>query len=211
MSAGFAVPSAMLLRSATIPGDLTDGDRRYRIDEGCRTGETVGLHQRVADHQIARHARDRRKPEYLAVLRRRHAGSPRERSDRVAARPFHIGRRPVQHRGLAGRAARAGHEMAGGLQPVDPIIDITNMADIDARDRMRGHRFQPLAQPIPFPLRQPTLGIALVRGVGEQQRHDVRQFANLGDAAGLGAVSQQADPADAILQQLIGRGELHRQ
>jgi hypothetical protein len=101
--------------------------------------------------------------------------------------------------------------MACRAQACDPLIDIAHGGRVDARDRMCGNRLQPLSQPIPFLLGEPSLGIALVGGVGKQQRNDIRRLANRADAAGLGAMAQQADLVDANPQQLIDRLELRRQ
>ena len=90
--------------------------------------------------------------------------------------------------------------MASRFQSSDPVIDIAHGPRVDADDGMRRNRFQPLAQPIPFFLGEPPLGIALVGGVGEEQRDDVRRLTNRADAAGLRAVAQQTDLPDAILQ-----------
>ena len=90
--------------------------------------------------------------------------------------------------------------MACRIQSGDPVIDIAHGGRLDTHDGMRGNRLQPLPQPTPFLLGEPALGIALVGGVGEQQRHDIGRLTNRADAAGLRAVAQQADLPDAILQ-----------
>ena len=102
--------------------------------------------------------------------------------------------------------------MAGLAQAVDPVVDVADAGEVDVLHRIRGDRRQPAAHPVPLLLGEPVLRVALVSGVGEQQRHDVGGVAG----GGPGAVPAGGNPAGGgtavvttdLMAQLVGAGPL---
>ena len=186
-------------------GQLADGDRRHWQPERLelRIAERGCL--RFRGDAVLRDVRGRADTEHAAILRGLHARSPREHADSVAARPIHVSRGRDQHGRLAGRPARRRDVMTIRFEPGDPLVDVVDIRGLDRRDRMRGDRAQPLAEPVPLLLGQEALRIALVHGVRKQQGHDVFPGPDLADAAFLRAMAEQLDAVLPVLEALVHR------
>ena len=133
------------------------------------------------------------------------------RLQQAVAGELQIRDRCVHHRALTGRAAGAGDVVMLVLEPPQPVIEAFDLARVHRRNTIGRDSVKPAAQAVPLLLDEPPLRIALVRRVREKQRHDVGHPADLGDPARFGAVLQQLDLLDPVLEPLIDRLKLPRQ
>ncbi|WP_319453107.1 MULTISPECIES: hypothetical protein [unclassified Mycobacterium] len=96
------------------------------------------------------------------------------------------------------------------VQAFDPVVGVGDAGGVDAFDWNLRQSIEPQTHPVPLAPVDEGFRVSLVSGVGEQQRNNVVEVGDFGDAALLGKLIEYTNPPAALLESLVDGVEPER-